>query len=522
VTEHFDVVIIGTGAGGGTLANVLGKAGKRILLLERGDFLPREKENWEPEQVFVNNRYISTDTWYTADGTAFQPQIHYFVGGATKMYGAALYRLRPEDFGEIAHIDGPSPAWPLGYADFEPWYTAAEWLYQVRGAHGEDPTEGPWSRQYPWPALSHEPRIAQISDDLAAAGYHPFHAPCGVLFDEADRPKSKCIRCNTCDGFPCLVHAKSDAEVIGVRPVLDRDNVTLLVNAEVQRLETDPSGRSVTSVVVTRDGVTETYSGNIVVVSAGAANSARILLRSASDRHPRGLANGSDQVGRNYMFHNSKAVVAIDKEPNRTLFQKTLGINDFYFAGTGIKGESQPWPFGNIQMVGKSNAAAMRGEKPKLTALAPTFILDQVASHAVDFWLTTEDVPRPDNRVTVDSGGNIHLAYQVTNQSEADSLYAELRTIMNHIGIAAHHVFDKNYYADLAIPLAGVAHQAGTCRFGTDPATSVLDLNCKAHELDNLYVVDSSFMPSIGAVNPGLTVMANALRIGAHLLERMS
>jgi choline dehydrogenase-like flavoprotein len=521
VTGHYDVVIVGTGAGGGTLANVLASAGKRILLLERGDFLPREKENWDPEQVFVKGRYISRDTWYDADGKPFQPQVHYFVGGATKMYGAALYRLRPEDFGEIRHADGLSPAWPLSYDDFEPWYTKAEWLYQVHGAHGEDPTEGSWSRQYPWPAVSHEPRIRQIADDLKAAGYHPFSAPCGILLDEADRGKSACIRCNTCDGFPCLVHAKSDAEVIGVRPVLDSGNVTLLVGTEVQRLETDPAGRTVTGVVASRDGVTETYTGDIVVIAAGAANSARILLRSASDKHPGGLANGSDQVGRNYMFHNSNAVVAIDREPNGTVFQKTLGLNDFYFAGEGPGGASRRWPLGNIQMVGKSNAAAMRGEEPKLTRLAPQFSLEEVASHAVDFWLTTEDIPKPDNRVTVDKDGNIRLSYKATNQAEADALYGELRTIMNHIGIAAHHVLDKNFYLHMAIPVAGVAHQAGTCRFGTDPGTSVLDVTCKAHELDNLYVVDASFFPSIGAVNPALTVIANAIRVGEHLRERM-
>ena len=517
MADHYDVVIIGTGAGGGTLANVLAKAGKRILLLERGNFLPREKENWDPEQVFVNGRYISRDTWYDADdGALFQPQVHYFVGGATKMYGAALYRLRPQDFGEIQHADGPSPAWPVGYDDFEPWYTEAEWLYQVRGEHGVDPTGGHWSRQYPWPPVSHEPRIEQIAHDLGEAGYHPFHAPCGILLDEANRPKSTCIRCNTCDGFPCLVHAKSDAETMAVRPILGLPNVTMLVNAEVERLETDPSGRSVARVIVTRDEATETYEGDIVVVSAGAANSARILLRSASDAHPSGLANGSDQLGRNYMFHNSKAVVAIDKEPNDTVFQKTLGLNDFYFAGDG-----RQWPLGNVQMVGKSNAAAMRGEEPKLTALAPTFSLDEVASHAIDFWLTTEDVPKPDNRVSVDQDGNIRLAYRQTNDKEADGLYGELRTIMNHIGISAHHVLDKNFYMYMNIPIAGVAHQAGTCRFGTDPQTSVLDVDCKAHELDNLYVVDSSFMPSIGAVNPALTVMANAVRVGHHLVERM-
>ena len=235
MAERYDVIIIGTGAGGGTLAHTLAPSGKRILLLERGDFLPRESENWEPDPVFIEGRYISEDTWYDADGKAFQPQVHYFVGGATKMYGAALYRLRPEDFGELKHVDGVSPAWPLSYDDFEPWYTKAEWLYQVHGNHGEDPTEGTWSRQYPFPAVSHEPRIQQLSDDLTAAGYHPYHAPCGIMLNEAHRAMSTCIRCTWCDGYPCLVHAKSDAESIAVRPILDEPNVTLLVNAEVTR-----------------------------------------------------------------------------------------------------------------------------------------------------------------------------------------------------------------------------------------------------------------------------------------------
>jgi choline dehydrogenase-like flavoprotein len=516
MAEHYDVIVIGTGAGGGTLAHTLGASGKRILLLERGDFLPRETENWSPEPVFVDGRYISPDTWYDADGKEFQPQVHYFVGGATKLYGAALYRLRPQDFGEIRHVDGTSPAWPVSYDDFEPWYTKAEWLYQVHGRHGDDPTEGSWSKQYPWPPVSHEPRIQQISDDLAAGGYHPFPAPCGILLDEADRPRSTCIRCTWCDGYPCLVHAKSDAETIAVRPLLFAPHVTLLVRAEVVKLETDATGRAVTQVVVSRDGTREVYSADIVVVSAGAANSAKLLLRSANEHHPNGLANGSDQVGRNYMFHNSKAVVALSEERNDTVFQKTLGLNDFYFASNG-----REWPLGNIQMVGKSNGWAMKGEKPKLTKLAPHWSLDEVAEHAVDFWLTTEDLPDQDNRVTVDADGNVHLTYTSNNDAEADGLYGELRKILNHIGMAEHHVLAKNFFMRMNIPIAGCAHQAGTCRFGTDPATSVLDVNCKAHELDNLYVVDTSFFPSIGAVNPALTAMANAIRVGEHLTERL-
>jgi choline dehydrogenase-like flavoprotein len=517
MSENYDVIIIGTGAGGGTLAHTLADSGKKVLLLERGDFLPPETANWDPRPVFVDGRYISPDTWYDADGKPFQPQVHYFVGGATKLYGAALYRLRPQDFGEIRHVDGLSPAWPLGYDDFEPWYSRAEQLYQVHGNDGEDPTEGHRSAPYPWPAVSHEDRIQQIHDGLAKGGYHPFHAPCGILLDEANRQASQCIRCAWCDGYPCLVHAKSDADVIAVRPLLGRPNVTLLTGAEVTRLQTGDSGRTVTGVVVSRDGNREVYTSDVVAVCAGAANSARILLNSADDAHPRGLANGSDQVGRNYMFHNCKAVVALCKEPNDTVFQKTLGINDFY-----LPTEHYDYPMGNIQMIGKSNAEAMRGEKPKLTKLSPEWTLADVAGHAVDFWLTTEDLPKPDNRVTVDKDGHVHLAYEMTNNDEAFRLYGELRKILNHTGMAEHHVLRKNFYMDMDIPVAGCAHQVGTCRFGTDPASSVLDVNCKAHELDNLYVVDTSFFPSIGAVNPALTAMANAIRVGEHLRERLS
>jgi choline dehydrogenase-like flavoprotein len=518
VTADFDVIIVGTGAGGGTLAHTLAPTGKQILLLERGDFLTRETQNWEPGPVFADGRYISPDTWYDRDGAPFQPQVHYYVGGATKLYGAALYRLRPQDFGETRHADGVSPAWPLRYEDMEPWYTRAEWLYQVHGLHGADPTEGRWSRQYPWPPVSHEPRIQEISDALEAGGYHPFPAPCGILLDEERRTVSACIRCATCDGYPCLVHAKADADIIAVRPLLDMPNVTLLTGAEVVRLETDRSGRTVTSVVVDRGGggIEETYQGDVVVLAAGAANTAKILLRSASDAHPFGLANKSDQVGRNYMCHDSKAVVALGEKPNDTVFQKTLAINDFYLAGEG-----RQWPLGNIQLLGKSSAMAMKGEEPDLARLAPRWSLAETVRHAVDFWLTTEDLPRPGNRVSVDRDENVHLAYTGTNEAAAGALYGELRKILTHIGMADHHVLRKNFYTAMNVASAGVAPRAGTCRFGTNPDTSVLDLNCKAHDVDNLYVADTSFFPSIGAVNPALTVMANAIRVGEHIAERL-
>ena len=516
--EHFDVIIIGTGAGGGTLAHTLASSGKRILLLERGDFLPREMENWSPDEVFVDGRYISKDTWYDSKGDEFQPQVHYFVGGATKLYGAALYRLRPEDFGEIQHIDGVSPAWPLDLRRVRT--VVLKGGRALPGARHDEVRTRPKGTtrrriQLPLPAMSRASRRSPTaSRPRGTTRSRPRAAFCST---RSDRAKSHCLRCAWCDGYPCLVHAKADAEVMAVRPSLESPNVTLLTNAMATKLETDPSGRTVTGVVVQRGPNQEVYEADVVVVAAGAANSAKLLLNSANDTHPTGLANGSDQVGRNYMFHNCKAVVSLGKEPNDTVFQKTLGINDFYFAGEGRK-----WPLGNIQMVGKSNAGAMKGEEPKLTLLAPHFSLDEVASHAVDWWLTTEDLPMPENRVTVDAEGNVHLRYEATNNEEADGLYNELKTILNHIGMADHHVLSKNFYMSMNVPVAGCAHQAGTVRFGHDPATSVLDTNCKAHELDNLYVVDTSFFPSIGAVNPALTAMANAIRVGEHLKERIA
>ena len=515
--SDYDVIVIGSGAGGGTLVNRLAPSGKKILLLERGEFLTREPQNWLAQDVFVDGRYNSEDTWYDDKGKAFAPQVHYFVGGATKLFGAALYRLRVEDFGEVQHQGGVAPAWPISYDEMEPYYTQAEQLYQVHGARGEDPTEPPASAPYPFPAVSHEPRIQQLSDDLAAAGYQPFHAPCGVMLDESNMPYSTCVRCQDCDGFPCVVHAKSDAEVIAVRPALEHDNVTLLTNAEAVALSTNPDGTAVTEVVVERHGETETYSADIVVASCGAANSAKLLLASANDEHPNGLGNGSDQVGRNYMFHNSQAVLALSKEPNPTVFQKTLGLNDFYFAS----GEFD-YPLGNIQMVGKSQAPMFRGEKPLMTKPAPQWTLDRIAEHAVDFWLSTEDLPRPENRVTLTDDGSIRLSYTYSNEQPKKELYGKLKSMLGAIGMHDGHLLPHDAYLKNEIPVAGVAHQAGTCRFGSDPADSVLDVSCKAHELDNLYVVDTSFFPSIGAVNPALTAMANALRVGDHLLERLA
>jgi choline dehydrogenase-like flavoprotein len=511
--HHYDVIIIGTGAGGGTLAYRLAPSGKKILLLERGDFVPREKQNWDSRAVVGEGRYNNVEPWRDVKGNEFVPGAHYFVGGNTKFYGAALVRLRKQDFDEVRHYGGVSPAWPLDYEDLEPYYTEAEYLYQVHGIRGEDPTEPPASKPYRFPPISHEARIEQLSDDLKKLGQRPFHLPIGVLMDEANPHKSKCIRCSTCDGFPCLVHAKADAQVICVEPALEHSNVTLLTKSKVTRLETNASGRVVTRVHVDHNGASETYSADVVVSSCGAVNSAALMLRSADDKHPSGLANSSDQVGRNYMCHTNSVMLALSKCANATVFQKTFGLNDFYFA-------SKEWdfPMGHISFVGKSDADILAAGAPKIV---PGFTLDLMAKHSLDFWMTSEDLPDPGNRVTVTGDGQIQLAYKPNNEEGHKRLQATLKSLLKHAN-CTEEVIRLNAYIGKRIPLAGVAHQNGTLRFGRDPKISVLDVNCKAHDLDNLYVVDASFFPSCGAMNPALTIMANALRVGDHLLERLN
>jgi choline dehydrogenase-like flavoprotein len=520
--RHYDVVIIGTGAGGGTLGHRLAAAGKDVLWLERGSFLPREIDNWDSRSVFVRGKYLTDEQWYDRHGNAFQPEVNYYVGGNTKFYGAALFRLRPEDFGEIRHHGGISPAWPIGYDDLEPYYTEAEHLYRVHGRHGEDPTEGFSSAQYAHPPVSHEARIQQLSDDLGKLGLHPFHLPIGVdlqedAFGKATR-SSACIRCNRVDGFPCLLNAKSDAQVICVDPVLGRDNVTLVTGAHVQRLETDASGRTVSRVVATVAGEERSFTGDLVVVACGAVNSAALLLRSASDAHPDGLANRSGVVGRHYMRHNNAALMAVSEEPNPTRFQKTLALNDWYLGA-----DDWDYPLGGIQMLGKSDEVQIHAEAPRWAGrMVPDMPFEVLAHHAVDFWLCGEDLPNPDSRVTVDSQDRVHLSIDEKNNVEGvKRLRRKLESMLGDLGLQRRHLLDHSIYLHKTMPIGATAHQAGTVRFGTDPASSALDPDCRAHDVDNLYVVDTSFFPSIGAVNPSLTAIANALRVGDHILGRL-
>ena len=519
-SDHFDLIVIGSGPGGASLAQRLAPSGKKILILERGDYLKRETGNWSSQAVFVDGRYQATETWYGKNGETFHPGLHYYVGGNSKVYGAALFRLRERDFEAVQHGDGVSPEWPLKYDAFEPYYGQAERLFQVHGQRGEDPTEPPASTPYPREPVAHEPRIAKLDAQMREQGLHPFHLPLGILLDQdGDKATrdSRCIRCDAFDGFPCAVDAKADAQVMCIDPMLAAHaNVTLLTGALVTRLETDASGRTITAVQVTRDGEQERYSADIVVVACGALSSALLLLQSANERHPNGLANGSDQVGRNYMRHNQSVLMALSREPDDTVFQKTLAFADWYFGADGW-----PHPLGLVQMMAKSHTDQIRAEAlPSWLEWLPDMPFDVMAHHAMDFWLSSEDLPRPENRIRLDGNGRVVLELTENNMEAHGRLRDKLKHLLHACG-AHTHLLDRRLYFGKNIPIGGTAHQAGTARFGSDPATSVLDLDCKAHEIDNLYLADASFFVSIGAVNPTLTIIANALRVADRIAERI-
>lgn len=496
--HDYDILIIGTGMGGGTLAYALRNSGRRILLLERGDYLPQEPQNWSPEAVFDQKRYKPREIWLDAVGKPFHPGVHYFVGGNTKVYGAALQRLRHADFGVIEHEGGISPAWPISYEDLEPYYEQVERIYAVHGQPGEDPTEPPRSSPFPFPPLPHEPYIAELAERLRQQGLHPYHLPLGV----DRRPGGRCIRCKTCDGFPCQVLAKSDADVCCIRPALESPTVELWTNTYAHRLLTDPNGRHVTTVEVEREGQIFEVHAEMVIVSCGAANSAALLLRSANERFPKGLGNSSDLIGRNYMVHNNTAIMAVHPtHRNTAVFQKTLAVNDFY-----LRGSEWPYPMGNVQLLGKLQPGMLTAEQP----LVPRRVLREIADRSVDWWVMSEDLPDRENRVMLAADGSIRVHWRPNNLVAHKKLLVEARTMLRRAG-----------YPIILTQRMGIetnSHQCGTLRFGTDPASSVLDPWCRVHDLENLYVVDASFFPSSTATNPALTIAAQALRVADHLL----
>jgi choline dehydrogenase-like flavoprotein len=495
-TDRADVVIVGSGAGGSTLAYALRNTGARILVIERGAHLPKERENWSAAAVFGQRRYDNPDVWTDDGGRPFHPHVRYFVGGSTKLYGASLARFREEDFGSVEHAGGTSRAWPFGYRDLEPYYAQAERLYRVHGRKGEDPVEPPRSDDFPFPEVPHEPYVADLAARFQQQGLRPFHLPMAV--DVA--PGGACICCNTCDGFPCLLDAKGDAETSALRPALASGSVQLLTRTTVTRILCSSDGRRAIGVEAERDDHRATIHAGTVVVSCGAVNSAALLLRSASAAHPNGLANLSGLVGQRYMQHHNTILLATDpRRRNTTSFQKTLGINDFYRAGA-----QSPYPLGHLQIFGATHGAALRQARPGV----PAGVLDLVASRSILLGASTEDLPDERSRVRLAADGQIVVSWSSRNSVAHRRLLRTARAILRLAG----YPFVRSHTVDVRRG----AHQCGTVVAGDDPARSVLDPYCRAHEVPNLFVVDTSFFPSSGAVGPALTAMAQALRVGAE------
>ncbi len=500
--QHYDVIIVGTGAGGGTLANKLASTGKNILILERGDFMPLEEQNRANVDVFKKERYRAAERWYDKDGETFSPQTNYAVGGNTKIYGATLVRMREKDFEAVEHQEGVSPEWGLKYQDFEPYYTEAERLYMVHGQTVDDPTEPYRSSDYPLPAVEHEPQIQKIVDAITKQGLHPTPLPLSLTHEDDD--------------------PTGDSEVFGIVPALKHDNVTLKTSAKVVCLITNSSGEAVRAVEAEIKGQSYLFFGDIIVLSCGAINSAALLLKSANHKHPNGLANSSDLVGRNFMKLHQTAMVELSVNANSGKFLRSVSVNDFYWGD-----ENFPYPMGHIENTGGLLQDIIFAESPPiLSVLAkgmPGFGLKQLAKRSIGWWMYTETLPDPDNRVRVKEG-KIYLDFTPNNIEAHDRLiYRWIDVLKASEKKLGSSVFEKlAIYPRGEVPIQAVANQCGTCRFGEDPQTSVLDLNCRSHEIENLYVVDSSFFPSSSSVSPALTIIANALRVGDHLKERLS
>ncbi|MDG3579109.1 GMC family oxidoreductase [Rhizobium sp. YJ-22] len=490
-----DIVIIGSGIGGATVAAGLAASGADILILEAGGHIEDRPENRDQRAIFQRGHFRPKEFWYEADGTAFNPGNYYNVGGNSKFYGAVLARYRREDFEEMRHREGVSPAWPFPYEELEPWYSAAEQMYQVRGTLGEDPTEPAHSKPYPFPPVREEPAIAKVREKLRKAGMHPFSLPLGI---DIDRWLAKGQ--TPWDAHPHSFDGKLDAETVALALARQHDNVTLQTGSRVTRLITAPDGQAIEAVEYIRDGQTQKLTPKLVILSAGAVQSAVLLLRSANDNHPTGLANASDQVGRNFMNHNSSAVLALSPTyRNDSVYQKTFGFNDFYLSD----GNGGP-PLGNVQLLGRVSGKILKGNMPSM----PEWLLDRISAHAIDFYAMSEDIPHPESRIRVD-GERIVLQWHRTNWQAHLDLVAKLKSVLRAAGfpLVLSRAFDKRT----------PSHQCGTVVMGREAAKAPLDIHCRAHQHPNLFVVDASFLPTSAAVNPSLTIAAQALRVADHI-----
>ena len=478
------VAIVGSGMGGSTTAFGLAKAGIDCLVIERGDFVKKEDANWSAREIFINQKYKPNEKWLDQDGKEFTPGLHYIVGGNTKVYGASLPRFRESDFEEIKHKEGISPAWPFTYNDLEPYYCQAEQLYKVHGTTGEDPTEPKRSKPFPYPPLAHEPYIANLLERLKKAGVKPHSNYMGV--DLAS--DGACIRCGTCDGFICKLDAKSDAQTCALSPAIKTGHVKLERNLKVTKVVSN--GRKIEYLLAERDGNEVKIYAKKYVLSLGAVNTAALLLRSGQ------VANSSGLVGRNFMMHNNAHIAAFDaRKTNDVTFQKTLSFSDWYFDG------GNGYPLGSVQLIGKVQGIMMKSYVTKV----PLPILNYIANRSVEFVVMNEDLPSLSNRVEITKNGAIQIFRKALNTSAHKEMMRKTKRVLRKAGFQG--IFVQPF--DISMN----SHQCGTSVAGVNPKNSVVDQYCKSHDLDNLYLIDGGFFPSSAAMNPALTIAAQALRV---------
>jgi choline dehydrogenase-like flavoprotein len=491
--ETVDILIIGSGMGGATCAAGLAPTGVRILILERGARLRDSADARDARAIFQRGAFRPQETWLDGAGQPFNPGNYYYVGGNTKFYGAVLFRYREHDFAPIAYRDGATPGWPFSYDELEPWYSLAERLYNVRGVLGFDPTEPKHSAPYPFRPVPDEPAIAAVRERLKRVGLRPFPLPLGV-----DVEKWLARAKTPWDAFPDTHAGKMDAESCGLGKALGFANVELRENARVERLLPGPDGKRVIGAEASIAGERTVISARVVILAAGAVNSAALLLGSCEG----GIANRSDAVGRHFMNHNCSAVLAIDpRTVNDSVYQKTLGVNDFY-RDDGRSGS----PLGNIQLLGRVTGSILKSNIPT----APEWMLNVMSRRSVDWYAMSEDLPNPESRVTVD-GGRIRLDWRRSNWNAHEGLIKAFKQRLRAAGypIVLAKPFDRRT----------PSHQCGTVRIGSDPSSSPLDPYCRAWDHPNLFVVDASLLPTSAAVNPALTIAAQALRVADHIAK---
>ena len=481
------VAIVGSGMGGATTAYGLAKLGIDCLVLERGDFVKKEDANWSAREIFINQKYKPDEKWLDEKGKPFTPGVHYIVGGNTKVYGSSLPRFREIDFEEIRHKEGISPAWPFKYKDIEPYYCEAESLYRVHGTTGEDPTEPTRSKPFPYPPLSHEKYISNLAQKLKAAGVKPHSNAMGVDL----KLDGKCIRCRTCDGFVCKLDAKSDAQTCALEPAISTGNVKLETNLKVTNVVVK-NGR-VEHLIANKNGQEVKIYAKKYVLSLGAVNTAALLLKSGN------IANSSDLLGKNFMMHNNAHIAAFDiRSKNDVIFQKTLSFSDWYIDG------GSGYPLGAVQLIGKVQGIMMKSYATKV----PLSILKFIADRSVEFVVMNEDLPSTNNRVEINQNGMIQIFRKALNTSAHKELMTKTKKVLKRAGFQA--IFVQPF--DISMN----SHQCGTSVAGHDAKFSVVDEYCRSHDIENLYLIDGGFFPSSAAMNPALTIAAQALRVVAE------